>query len=100
MRAYIGQRMTLLGENATVFRAVLPELLANAELRATYRDQTLRPTLAIAERFLAEQMAAGTLRTSDAAATARVLAGMVLGVLLLRLLGDDFLEQEWDSDRK
>ena len=96
MRGYFRQRMALLGENATVFRAVLPELLANAELRATYREQTLQPTLAIAERFLAEQMAAGALRTADAAATARVLAGMVLGVLLLRLLGDEELEQEWD----
>lgn len=95
VRSYIRQRMALLAEHATVFRAVLPELLADAELRAAYREQTLAPTMAIAEQFLTAQMASGVLRPLDTAATARILAGIVLGVLLLHLLDDAYLEQEW-----
>src|SRR5947207_9138695 len=49
--AYLRQRMALLWPNAEVFRAVLPEMLVNSELRDLYYQQVLVPTFAIGERF-------------------------------------------------
>src|SRR5436305_7347952 len=50
--AYLRQRMSLLWPNVEVFRAVLPEMLVNAELRELYYEQVLAPTFKIAEHYL------------------------------------------------
>ncbi len=50
-RAYLRQRMAVLWPNAEVFRAVLPELLVNSELRKRYYEQVLAPTIAVGEQF-------------------------------------------------
>src|SRR5215469_12279760 len=44
---YLRQRMALLWPNAEVFQAVLPEMLANEELREQYYQQVLLPTFTI-----------------------------------------------------
>jgi AcrR family transcriptional regulator len=54
-RAYLQQRIALLWPNAEVFRAVLPEMLVNAELRDLYYQQVLAPTFAIGEQFFQAQ---------------------------------------------
>src|SRR6266699_1373539 len=68
-RAYLQQRMALLWPNAEVFRAVLPELLVNGKLRRQYYEQVL----------------------------ARAIAGTLLGLLLLQLLGDQEIAQQWEA---
>src|SRR5437868_6945193 len=57
--AYARQRMALLWPNAEVFRAVLPEMLVNSELRDLYYQQVLAPTLAVGEYFLQAQSEQG-----------------------------------------
>lgn len=47
--AYLRQRMSLFWPNAEVFQAVLPEMLANAELRDVYYQQVITPTFAISD---------------------------------------------------
>ncbi len=47
--SYVRQRMALLWPNAEVFQAVLPEMLANEELRELYDQQVVAPTFTIAE---------------------------------------------------
>src|SRR5262245_53415234 len=47
-RGYVRHRMNLILGNLQVFRAVLPELLVNEELRKHYFEQIIEPTFAIA----------------------------------------------------
>src|SRR2546429_453619 len=54
-RAYLRQRMALLWPNAEVFRAVLPELLVNGELRKQYYEQVIAPTIAVGEQVFHTQ---------------------------------------------
>jgi AcrR family transcriptional regulator len=95
--AYLRQRMSLLWPNAQVFQAVLPELLANAELRQEYYQQVLVPTFTIGEHYLQIQRENGQLRQIDLSLAARAIAGMLLGLLVLQLLGDKEIATRWQE---
>jgi len=95
--AYLRQRMSLIWPNAEVFRAVLPELLVNAELRELYYQQVLAPTFSIAEhafRHLHEQR---QIREVDIPLAVRATAGTILGLLVQQLLGDQQIAERWQE---
>lgn len=96
-RVYLQQRIALLWPNAEVFRAVLPEMLVNAELRDLYYQQVLAPTFAIGERFFQAQTGLQRLRSIDIPLTLRAIASTVLGLLLLQLLGDQEVAERWEE---
>jgi TetR/AcrR family transcriptional regulator, fatty acid metabolism regulator protein len=93
-RAYLRQRMALLWPNAEVFRAVLPELLVNAELRKRYYEQVLAPTIAVGEQFSQGQSEQLQINIP---LTVRAIAGTLLGLLLLQLLGDQEIAEQWEE---
>lgn len=95
--AYLRQRMALFWPNAEVFQAVLPEMLVNAELRELYYQQVIAPTIAVAEHYFQAQSATGQLRTIDIPLTVRSIAGVILGLLTLQLLGDEVIAQRWED---
>jgi len=94
-RAYLRERVEALWSNADLFRAVLPELLANPELRARYFDEVVAPTMALGEAAFAGLAANGMMRDLDTALTTRMLAGSLLGLMVLQLLGDETLAARW-----
>jgi AcrR family transcriptional regulator len=94
-RAYLQQRIALLWPNAEVFRAVLPEMLVNAELRDLYYQQVLAPTVAVGERFFQAQ--SSQFRPVDMPLALRAIASTILGLLLLQLLGDHTIAERWEE---
>lgn len=95
--SYLRQRMALFWPNAEVFQAVLPEMLVNAELRELYYQQVIAPTIAVAEHSFQAQSAAGQVRTIDIPLTVRSIAGVILGLLTLQLLGDEVIARRWEE---
>src|SRR5579859_2725871 len=96
MRSYLRQRMELIWPNAEVFRAVLPEMLVNTELRDLYYEQVLMPTFQMAEGYFAGQK--GRIGSGvDGPLAVRAIAGMVLGLLVIQLLGDEVVEKRWEE---
>jgi len=93
-RAYLQQRMALLWPTAEVFRAVLPELLVNGALRRQYYEQVLAPTIAVGEQFFQAQ---NEQLQINIPLTVRAIAGTLLGLLLLQLLGDEVLAGQWEA---
>jgi TetR/AcrR family fatty acid metabolism transcriptional regulator len=93
-RAYLRQRMALLWPNAEVFRAVLPELLVNGELRKQYYEQVLAPTIAVGEQFFQIQSEQPQINIP---LTVRAIAGTLLGLLMLQLLGDQEIAEQWEE---
>jgi hypothetical protein len=89
------QRIALLWPNAEVFRAVLPEMLVNAELRDLYYQQVLAPTFAVGERFFQAQ--SSQFRPVDMPLALRAIASTILGLLLLQLLGDHTIAERWEE---
>ncbi len=94
---YLRQRMALLWPNAEVFRAVLSEMLIDEELRDQYYQQVLVPTFTIAEHAFQTQHGTGQIRSIDVSLTARAIAGLLLGLLTLQLLGDETIAQRWEE---
>ena len=94
---YVRHRLALLWPNADVFRAVLPELIANPPLRARYHDEVVAPTMRLGEQFFQTQIERGQIKPVDAQLAARTLAGTLLGLLLLHLLGDRTLAERWEE---
>jgi AcrR family transcriptional regulator len=112
LRAYLQHRLAVFAQvGFDAFQVLLSELLVNAEVREAYQRQVLDPTFALAETAVREWLDRGAQRdrgdpgdpgtipahdpAHDPALAARVLAGTVLGVLLLRLLGDPVVATRW-----
>lgn len=93
--AYLQQRMVTIWPNAEVFRAVLPELLVNSDLREKYFQQVIEPTILVAEQYFQMQIEQGQMRAVNVPLTVRAIASMVLGLLILQLLGDQLLAERW-----
>ncbi len=89
LEEYLRRRMSLIWEHRGVFRVVLSEMLVNAELRELYLHQVVEPTMKIAEENFRSRMKQGEVRQTDAPLAVRSVAGAVLGVLVLGLLGDE-----------
>ena len=89
LRDYLSRRMSLIWENREVFRVVFSEMLVNAELRELYLRRVVEPTMRIAEENFRSRMERGEVRHTDAPLATRSVAGAVLGVLVLGLLGDE-----------
>ncbi len=96
-KAYVRQRISLIWPNAEVFRAVLPEMLVNAELRDLYYQQVLVPTFRVAEHYFLAQMEEGQLRKVDVPLAVRAIAGTVFGLLMTQLLGDELIAARWEE---
>ena len=96
-RAYLRERVEALWSNADLLRAVLPEMLANPDLRARYYDEVIAPTMALGEGAIQALASEGRVRDLDATLTTRMLAGSLLGLMVLQLLGDETLAARWQE---
>ncbi len=97
LKQYLRRRMSLIWENQEVFRVVLSEMLVNAELRERYLRHVVDPTMRIAEANFRSRMEQGEVRETDAPLAMRSVAGAVLGVLVLGLLGDEEIGSRADE---
>lgn len=75
-----------------MLRVVLSEVLIDHELRALFVDRVISPALSLPEPLFDTFAANGDLAAPDVRMTLRFIVGGFLGLLLLRLLGDDLLE--------
>lgn len=94
---YLRHRMQLLEANFQAFRAILPDILSNAELRTRYYTQVIEPTFALADPIFRAWIEQGIIKPLDPALVTRVISSAVLGLLLLRMLGDRTAESEWSQ---
>jgi AcrR family transcriptional regulator len=94
---YLRQRMALFWPNAEVFQAVLPEMLANAELRELYYQQVIAPTIVVGEQYFQAQSSTGQIQAMDIPLTVRSIAGVIFGLLLFQLLGDEVIAKRWEE---
>jgi hypothetical protein len=95
--AYLHQRMATLWPKAEMFRAVLPELLSNPTLREQYYQQVIEPTIVVAEAYFHSQIEQGQMRAVNIPLTVRTIASMVFGLLVLQLLGDASIAEQWEE---
>ena len=95
--AYLRHRMDLIWENREIFRVVMSEMLVNAGLRERYMREVVEPTMRIGKENFQERVGQEEARATDVSLAMRVVAGSVLGLLVLGLLGEKEVASRWDE---
>jgi hypothetical protein len=98
MKAYLQHRLTVIqAGNFEVFKVVLSEIIVNKELRELYQQKILEPTFAMAEAYFQRWVAQRVIKPVNISLTMRAISGMVLGLIVERIIGDQTLEAQWDE---
>ncbi|MCB0185770.1 MAG: TetR/AcrR family transcriptional regulator [Caldilineaceae bacterium] len=97
INAYVAHRMGEIADGYPVLKVLITETLANPELARQVYEQVYAPSFVVAENFMRQQIADGALPDVDAALLSRLFAAPLLGLLLLRMLGDEHVAQEWNA---
>jgi AcrR family transcriptional regulator len=98
LRDYLRHRLAVFEHvGFDAFHVLISELLVNPELREQYRRQVLEPTFVAADSAAQGWLAGDLDRPLAAPLATRAIAGLVLGVLVLRLLDDPVLAARWDD---
>ncbi len=98
MKAYLQHRLTLLQSgNFEVFRVVLSEIMVNKDLRELYYRKILEPTFSMAETYFQQWTAQHIIKPINIGLAMRAISGMVLGLIVEHIIGDQTLEKKWDE---
>ncbi|MGZ3628309.1 MAG: TetR/AcrR family transcriptional regulator [Ktedonobacteraceae bacterium] len=98
MKAYLRHRLTLFQTgNFEVFRIVLSEIMINKELRELYYRKILEPTFSMAETYFQQWAATNIIKPINISLAMRAISGMVLGLIVEHIIGDQTLEKKWDE---
>ncbi len=98
MKAYLRHRLTVIqAGNFEMLKVVLSEILVNKELRELYQQKVLAPTFAMAEVYFQQWAAKHLVKPINIRLAMRAISGMVLGLIVERIIGDQVLEEQWDE---
>jgi AcrR family transcriptional regulator len=97
-RAYLHQRFAYLEPSGyDMFRVLIPEILTSKELRETYYRQVIEPTFYKVEPFFQVWIDRGELKPFDIRLMTSTISGIFLGIIMLRLIGDEYLISQWEQ---
>jgi AcrR family transcriptional regulator len=94
---YLNQRKKHFDKNSIMMQALISEILSNSELREQYYSQLVEPSIHMMESLLRVRMAIGQIREIDAAQLSRVFYGLLMGLFLLKAIGDPVIDSHWDE---
>jgi len=84
-------------DDFALFRVVISEVLVNKELCAVYYEKILEPTLAMAEAYFGQWAAQHAIKPANIPLMTRAISGMVLGLIVEHIMGDQILESQWEA---
>ena len=88
-------RMGRILQGQQMLQAILPEVLANPHLRDRFYQQYVLRIAVMVEPYIQAQIGLGYVRPVDVPLVVRALQGMIVGLLILRILGDEPLQSRW-----
>lgn len=95
--SYVAHRMQDIEDNYRSLKIVIQETMVNADLNRAMYEQIYKPTFTLAENFLQHLIVQGEIDTIDPVMAARLFATPVLGLVMLRLLGDEHVATNWEQ---
>jgi hypothetical protein len=90
-------RIDRIRQGQEMLQAILPEILVNPALRERFHRQYVLRVVAMLEPYVQAQIDLGHMRPVDVPLTVRAVQGMFVGLLILRILGDETLQSGWDD---
>jgi len=95
MPAYLRRQLAFMMANRDLFRALLPELLVDADLQQLYLQQVLLPSLDVTTMMIEAGRPSGAHQPIDSALASRAVAAAILGLMALELLGEPTVHERW-----
>jgi TetR/AcrR family fatty acid metabolism transcriptional regulator len=95
--AAFGERLGRIEQGEELLQAVLPEVLVNPDLREQFYQQYVLRISTLLEQHLQAQAEEGHIRRVNVPLTVRMVQGMFVGLLFLRILGDEPLHSGWEE---
>jgi AcrR family transcriptional regulator len=97
MIAISRHRLACVQRSQELLQAVLPEVLVDPELRQRFYCQYVLRIATLMEQYVQARIELGHVRPVDVPLTVRVVQGAFIGLLILRMLGDEPLQSRWDD---
>jgi AcrR family transcriptional regulator len=94
---FFRHRMGLIQQNDEMIQAIMPEMLVNPALRARFYQQFVEPITMLLEQYIQARTELGHIRPLNVPLSVRVMQSMFVGLLILRMLGDEPLRSGWDD---
>jgi AcrR family transcriptional regulator len=80
------QRLGRIEEGEEMLQAILPQVFVHPDLRAQFYQEYVHPIATMLEEYVQAQVELGHIRPINVALTVRVLQGLFVGLLVMRLL--------------
>jgi AcrR family transcriptional regulator len=91
------QRLSRIEQGEEMLQAILPQVFVQQDLRAQFYQEYVRPIAAALEAYVQTQIQRGHVRAVNVALTVRLLQSTFVGLLVMRILGDEALCSEWSQ---
>jgi AcrR family transcriptional regulator len=95
--AMFRRRVEHMVEGEKTLQAILPEVLVNADLRERYYQRYVLRIAEMLERYIRTRIELGHVRPVDAALATRAVQAMFVGLLVLRIFGDETVMEGWEA---
>jgi len=90
-------RMERIAHGQEMLTAVLPQVFVNDHLRGRFYRQYVSRISPLLEGYIQAQVDLGNVRPVDAPLLTRVVQASFIGMLVMRILGDEVLARRWDE---
>ena len=90
-------RLARIEHSQEMLQAILPEVMVNPELRRRYYQQFVRRIVVLLEQYVQTRIELGHLREMNVPLTVRILQSVFIGLVLLRIVGDETLQSDWEE---
>jgi AcrR family transcriptional regulator len=91
------ERMARLVENEEMVRAILPQMLVQPVLREAFYQELVEPLISLLEAYVQTRIEEGDIRPIDVPLTVRTVQSLFIGLLIVRILGDQQLQTRWEE---
>ena len=95
--AIFRDRVGRIAQNQETLQAILPEIFVNPELRERFYQQYVRRIAELIEQYIRAQIEQGRIRPVNVPLAVRAVQSIFAGLLLLRILGDETIQSQWDD---
>ncbi len=90
-------RLSRFEQGEEMLKALLPQVFINPDLREQFYRQYLLPIAGLLELYIQAQVERGQIRPVNVPLVTRLVQGMVIGLLVMRILGDEPIHAAWDE---
>jgi AcrR family transcriptional regulator len=95
--AAFAERMDRIEQGEEMLKAILPQVFVHADLRERFYQEYVLRIATLLEPYIEGQISTGHVRALDVSLVTRLVQGMFVGLLILRILGDEPLRTKWDE---